>query len=340
MKLALVGYFNYLLDLFIPLDSEHFSEGSNLKIGTNSFEPLITPLGSLKLSVTSRINCNFYKEDGEKLLSAKFQDLDARISNIKEDSFSPQKAFTHRRFSSHGDILNKSPLTYNPESSLQPQIVKSPDDLGDSPVSSSTSADSSNINRSSNSDIQVNNLKQKFSSNKDILSKNYDSKSLPRGSSGKNIPIFASMRSSPPSHVTSALRRPPSLSSFSPFKSPSLSSSPSLHNISPPSKNSSFGNRSVTSLERGIHLSTAKATPITVRPSSPAPSKLSSSFGHRFGSISENPNSQDYVPSPSSLSRRNLSIRNSGFFERNSASSGANTTSLSVSLILQIVDNL
>lgn len=286
----------------IGFDKDSSSIDSILSIGIQKLAPFETPLGSIKVSVISRRNCNFYLEDSDKLLSSKFQGAlvgsDSNLNHYEYDGF-------------YG-----APESYNPDPRSETNSNLSRyADLQDSQTSSITSLGSgsliknihSSTHNRSNSPVRPGGRDSVLKSR--TLTQDQDILGSSKGSSERGVPSYVNMKSSPPSHMSMSSRRSPSITMFSPFKSPSLSSSPSINNASPPSRTSSFGKRTSGSLERGLY-QPPRATPSpSIRPASPGHSKISSSFGQRFSTVSgSHPLSENSISK--SLGRRTPSLRN------------------------------
>ncbi|KAI0219410.1 autophagy protein 13, partial [Massospora cicadina] len=246
----------------------------------------------LRFAVTFRRLCDFHVEDSEMLLSARFQrgedSLDAPLHLPSRNPFSYRTAQDSYAF---GNFDKGSGTEDISQYHVQNRVGAG------FPFPAQPYTDSTSPGRSRNREVGTRSRPS---------SQDQDNFLGSKGSLG--VAVFSSVKSSPPSHLAS-LRRPPSITMFSPFKSPSLSSSPSLHNASPPSRTSSFGNRSSTSLERGLFQPSNRVTPPSIRPTSPAPTKVSSSFGYRFGSFSGNPLSGEPGVPHSSSFRRTPSMR-------------------------------
>ncbi|KAI9304061.1 autophagy-related protein 13-domain-containing protein [Cunninghamella echinulata] len=171
-----------------------------------SFTDIMTPLGTFKLQVNYRRNCDFKVEDSECDISARFVDMD-------EHYFTP----TITKYQQEYNIKNRPASMYDTRSvtGKAEQVVI---------PTSSTSSGSSKTSYSSSSNPREIVQRQRYSITSTSRHSPVPSSPLHRDSKDYNLePIISTLN-------TSVSRRT-SVPAFSPFKSPSLSSSPQAENL-------------------------------------------------------------------------------------------------------------
>ncbi|ORY06292.1 hypothetical protein K493DRAFT_310625 [Basidiobolus meristosporus CBS 931.73] len=340
--------------------SETDTHGSS---SSHAFDPIDTPLGSFVLNVRYRSNCNFCVEDPEAVLSSKFTTTDKEHFLTTSPSEIDSQFQDHSYGSRHHDYMENRSYRISRTSSLrsshgsqrmQSTGIESTDDyaskynLSTTPrASTSLSPKEYNVRRFSQPPVlRPSPTLSSVGSRNHIRTRSLSSTGgktpIDIYDNGSNSEFDGRASVSGASQVPSnSVRRPvwnqsssiysrspssrPSLSLISPFKSPSLSSSPaSLHETpASPSLGSLRKKTSNPSLhQQYAHSSfsrTAGTPPPLVSRASTGTTKLASSFGNRYsGDFSQDPR-----PSPSLPRRRRTAslLSNDGLYDNAGRSS-------------------
>ncbi|ODV83553.1 hypothetical protein CANARDRAFT_29784 [[Candida] arabinofermentans NRRL YB-2248] len=106
----------------------HQASDNSEHLKSRKLEPILTPIGALKLSVSYRINCNFQLNDNEELLSSQFMlGQQIPLASTKGDSYesertsiqSPIEYHKHRLSSTSMSLSNSSPRRRSSNRSVQ-----------------------------------------------------------------------------------------------------------------------------------------------------------------------------------------------------------------------------
>ncbi|ORZ12262.1 autophagy-related protein 13-domain-containing protein [Absidia repens] len=199
----------------IPLDTSILDGDARNPTKSYTFTDITTPLGTFKLKVNYRRNCDFKVDDSEKDISARFVDMD-------EQFFTPTVAKYQQNYRTSPTRQRPSSM-YDTKTSILSERAQTKEIH---PISPTTSASTSNRYGYTTSDTsdprEIVQQRQRHS--------NIASRQSPRSSSPLN-------RDSRPqvepvvSTSSSSSSRQTSIPAFSPFKSPSLSSSPQAENL-------------------------------------------------------------------------------------------------------------
>ncbi|KAK9764422.1 autophagy protein 13 [Basidiobolus ranarum] len=346
----------------IGIDTPISDTDSHGSTSSHAFDPIDTPLGSFVLNVKYRLNCNFCVEDPEAVLSSKFTTTDKEYfltssptemdSQLQEHSYGSKNhgslesrgyriSRTDSLRSSHGSTRIKS-TTVNTSDDCTPKTA-----LSSTPrTGSSFSPTDYDVRRFSQPPNQraspsISSIGSRHYSRAHSLSSTGGRHSMDIYENGvefdrrvdvpgaNQIPPSSSRR--PVLNQASSIysRSPssrPSLSLISPFKSPSLISSPaSVHetSASPSLINLRKKNSSTSLNQHYVHSSFSRTTatppPLLTRAST-STTKLASSFGNRF--ISES--SRDDSRSSQGIPRRRRTtslLSNDGIYDANGRSS-------------------
>ncbi|ORX91841.1 hypothetical protein K493DRAFT_339120 [Basidiobolus meristosporus CBS 931.73] len=340
----------------IGIDTPISEADSNGGTSNHAFDPIDTPLGSFVLNVRYRSNCDFCVEDPEAVLSSKFNTTDKEAfltasptemdSQLQEhsdssryhgslESRSYRMSHTSSLRSSHGSSRPKSMAVNTAEDYPRPFLASTPR------TGSSLSIADCDGHRFSQPSYQR--ASPSFSS---VGSRQYIRARSLSSTSGKlpididenensnadnridiygTAPLTSSRRSVWNQNSSVYSRSPrPSLSLISPFKSPSLSTSPaSVHETSSSSLLGLRRKTSTTSLHQQYANSSTPRTAAIPLPLGKAPTgatKLSSSFGNRYNSDTSREDSR----SSQGLPRRHRTtslLSNDGLYDAGGRSS-------------------
>ncbi|KAK9710119.1 autophagy protein 13, variant 2 [Basidiobolus ranarum] len=307
----------------IGIDTPISETDSHGSASNHAFDPIDTPLGSFVLNVRYRSNCNFCVEDPEAVLSSRFTTTD-KENFLTSSPNEIESQYQDHSYGSrqHGSLESRSyriSRTSSLRSSHGSARIPSTDDYVSKPISSTTPRAGSSFSpkeydvrrfsqppnlrpsptlssAGSRHHVRTRSLSSTGGKNSMDIYENESRSEFDNrvGASGTNQIPSNSLRRPVWNQASSIYSRSPSsrpsLSIISPFKSPSLSSSPaSVHeNSASPSLGSLRKRNSSTSLHQQYAHSSFSRTGATPPPplarTSTTTTKLASSFGNRFSS--------------------------------------------------------
>ncbi|KAI8337706.1 autophagy-related protein 13-domain-containing protein [Chlamydoabsidia padenii] len=199
----------------IPLDTSILDGDARNPTKSYVFTDITTPLGTFKLQVNYRRNCDFKVDEYEKDIGARFVDMD-------EQFFTPTIARYQQNYRETPTRQRPSSM-YDSRTSILSEMAQAKDIQSISPTTSRSTGNRYSYTASDSSDPRE--IVQQRQRHSNVVPRH-----SPLSSSPWNRDIKPPTDPSP-SISSSSVSRRTSIPAFSPFKSPSLSSSPQAENL-------------------------------------------------------------------------------------------------------------